>query len=264
MATLANLSTRAQVLTGDNVIIGGFIITGTGSKKLIVRALGSSLTDQGVAGTLADPTLELHHTDAMGQDVILATNDNWGDASNKQEIIDSGLAPTNSLESAILVDSLAPGYYTAIVRGVDNTTGVALVEVFDLDGAGTSVLANISTRGLAGADDNVLIGGIIILGGSSQEVLLRAIGPSLSAQGVAGTLADPVLELNDKNGNLITSNDNWEDSPQAAQIMASLPPASPAESAILVTLQPDAYTAIVRGADDTTGIALIEAYQLDN
>ena len=171
---------------------------------------------------------------------------------------------TFSLESAILVDSLEPGYYTAIVRGVDNTTGVALVEVFDLDSAGTSVLANISTRGLVEAGENALIGGIIILGGSSsQEVLFRAIGPSLTAQGVTGALADPVLELHDKNGNLITSNDNWQESPQAAQIMAILPPANPAESAILVVLQPGKYTAIVRGADDTTGVALIEAYQLD-
>ncbi|MGH8092169.1 MAG: hypothetical protein ACREIF_01680 [Chthoniobacterales bacterium] len=264
MATLANFSTRGQVLTGDNVIIGGFIIAGTGPKKLIVRALGPSLAGEGVTGALTDPTLELHHTNASGQDITLATNDNWGDASNKQEIIDSGVAPTNSLESAILMDSLAPGLYTAIMRGVDNTTGVGLVEVFDLNAAGTSVLANLSTRGFVGTEDNVLIGGVIILGGSSQEVLLRAIGPSLTGQGVTGALADPVLELHDKNGNLITSNDNWQDSPQAAQIMAILPPKDPAESAILVTLPADLYTAIVRGATNTTGVALVEIYQLDN
>jgi hypothetical protein len=264
MATLGNFSARGQVLTGDDVLIGGFIITGTGPKELVVRAIGPSLTNQGVAGALADPTLELHHTDSSGRDVTLATNDNWGEASNKQEIIDRGVAPTNDLESAILVDSLAPGLYTAIVRGVDNTTGVGLVEVFDLNAAGTSVLANLSSRGFVGTKDNVLIGGLIILGGSSQEVLLRAIGPSLTAEGVTGALADPFLELHDKNGNLITSNDNWQDSPQAPQIRATLPPGDPAESAILITLPADSYTAIVRGAANTTGVALVEIYQLDN
>ena len=240
-------------------MIGGFIVTGSGSKKAIVRAIGPSLTGQGVTGALADPILELHLPDGT-----VVTNDNWINAGNKQEIIDSGVPPTNDAESAILRDSLAPGSYTAIVRGVNNTTGVALVEVFDLNSAGTSVLANISTRGFVGTDDSVLIGGFIILGGSNQEVLIRGIGPSLAGQGVSGVLADPVLELHDKNGNLITSNDNWQDGPQAQEIMAILPPTDPAESAILATLNADSYTAIVRGANNSTGVALVEVYQIDN
>jgi hypothetical protein len=242
-----------RVETGDNVLIGGFIITGTQAKKVMVRAIGPSLP---LVGLLADPTLELH--DGVG--TLIASNDNWMDAPNKQEIIDSTIAPTNDFESAILT-TLDPGLYTAIVRGVNATTGIALVEAYDLDLATRSILANISTRGLVQVGDNVMIGGIIILGVDPQEVLLRAIGPSLP---VAGALADPTLELHDKDGVVIASNDNWR-SDQEADIMATnIPPTDDAESAILMTLTPDAYTAIVRGKDDTTGIALVEAYQLDN
>ncbi len=161
----------------------------------------------------------MHHSE-NGNDTIIATNDNWMTATNKQEIIDSTLAPTNPLESAILIDSLDPGTYTAIVRGAAITAGIGLVEVFDLNsGTSPSILANISTRGLVGTGDEVLIGGIIILGASDQEVLIRAIGPSLTAQGVSGALADPVLELHDKNGNLIISNDNWMDAPNEQEII---------------------------------------------
>jgi hypothetical protein len=246
-------------------LIGGFIITGTDSKKIIVRALGPSLTAQGVDGALADPTLELHHSE-NNNDTVIAFNDNWMDASNKQEIIDSTLAPTNELESAILIDSLDPGTYTAIVRGVNILAGIGLVEVFDLNsGTSPSILANISTRGLVGTGDKVLIGGIIILGASDQEVLIRAIGPSLTAQGVDGALADPVLELHDKDGNLIISNDNWMDAPnEQAIIDTTIPPTDPAESAILMTLAPGNYTAIVSGKNGTSGVALVEAYQIDN
>jgi hypothetical protein len=224
------------------------------------------LTAQGVDGALADPTLELHHPDTMGNDMIIATNDNWMDAPNEQEIIDSSLAPTQPLESAILIDSLDPGNYTAIVRGVNILAGIGLVEVFDLNsGTSPSILANISTRGLVGTGDKVLIGGIIILGASDQEVLIRAIGPSLTAQGVDGALADPVLELHDKDGNLIISNDNWMDAPnEQAIIDTTIPPTDPAESAILMTLAPGNYTAIVSGKNGTSGVALVEAYQIDN
>ena len=262
-ATLGNISTRGQVLTGDQVMIGGFIINGTDSKKVILRAIGPSLTPFGVVGAMADPTLELHHTE-NNQDVTLATNDNWMDAANKQEIIDSGLAPTNNLESAILEDSLDPGAYTAIVRGVNNTTGVALVEAYDLDTAGASVLANISTRGFVGTGSDVLIGGIIITGGSDQQVLIRAIGPSLTAFGVADALADPMLELRDKDGNLIISNDNWKETQEQAITATGLAPTNDAESAILATLSAGPYTAIVSGKNGTTGVALVEAYQIDN
>ena len=252
-STLGNISTRLRVETGDNVLIGGFIITGTQPKKVMVRAIGPSLP---LAGVLADPTLELHD----GAGTLIASNDNWMDAPNKQEIIDSTISPTNDLESAILM-TLEPGLYTAIVHGVNNTTGIGLVEVYDLDLAADSILANISTRGLVQTGDDVMIGGIIILGTDPQEVLLRAIGPSLP---VAGALADPTLELHDKDGVIIASNNNWRSDQEADIIATTIPPTDDAESAILMTLVPDAYTAIVRGKDDTTGIALVEAYQLDN
>lgn len=247
-------------------MIGGFIITGSDSKKIIVRAIGPSLAGQGVNDFLVDPMLELHHPDSMGNDTIIATNDNWMTAANKQEIIDSTLAPTDPLESAILIDNLDPGTYTAIVRGINITAGIALVEVFDLNsGTSPSILANISTRGLVGTGDNVLIGGIIILGASDQQVLIRAIGPSLTAQGVSGALADPFLELHDKDGNLITSNDNWMDAPnEQAIIDTGIPPTENAESAILATLPPSNYTAIVSGENGTSGVALVEVYQIDN
>ena len=239
--------------TGENVLIGGFIITGSQAKKVMVRAIGPSLP---LADVLANPVLELHD----GAGTLITSNDNWMDALNKQEIIDSALAPSNDFESAILT-TLDPGLYTAIVRGVNDTAGIALVEAYDLDLAADSILANISTRGLVQTDDNVMIGGIIILGTDAQEVLLRAIGPSLP---LTGALADPTLELHDKDGVIIASNDDWR-SDQEADIMATgIPPTDDAESAILMILTPDAYTAIVRGKDNTTGIALVEAYQLDD
>jgi uncharacterized delta-60 repeat protein len=252
-STLGNISTRLRVETGDNVLIGGFIITGSQAKKVMVRAIGPSLP---LADVLADPTLELHD----GAGTLITSNDNWMNAPNKQEIIDSTIAPTNDLESAILM-SLDPGLYTAIVRGVNDTTGIGLVEAYDLDLAADSILANISTRGLVQTGDDVMIGGIIILGVDPQEVLLRAIGPSLP---VGGTLADPTLELHDKDGVTIASNDDWRSDQEADIIATTIPPTNDAESAILATLTPDAYTAIVRGKNDTTGVALVEAYQLDN
>jgi hypothetical protein len=251
--TFGNISTRLKIETGDNVLIGGFIITGSQAKKVMVRAIGPSLP---LAGVLANPTLELHG----GAGALISSNDNWMDAPNKQEIIDSTIPPTNDLESAILM-SLDPGLYTAIVSGVNDTTGIALVEVYDLDPGVDSILANISTRGLVQTGDDVMIGGIIILGTDAQDVLLRVIGPSLP---LTGALAGPTRELHDKDGLTIASNDDWRSDQEAEIIATTIPPADDAESAILMTLAPDAYTAIVRGKDNTTGIALVEAYQLDN
>jgi T5SS/PEP-CTERM-associated repeat protein len=252
--TLGNISTRLRVETGDNVLIGGFIITGTQDKKVIIRAIGPSLP---VADALPDPFLELH--DGSGQ--LLDSNDNWVDSPDKQAIIDSTIPPSNDLESAIVATLPAnSSAYTAIVRGVNDTTGVGLVEVYDLDRSVDSKLANISTRGLVQTGDNVMIGGFIVLGKSSQKVIVRAIGPSLP---VSGALADPTLELHDGNGALLEANDNWMDSPNKQAIIDStIPPTNPLESAIVATLVPGNYTAIVRGVNDTTGVALVEVYAL--
>ena len=251
---VGNISTRLSVGTGDNVLIGGFIVTGTEPKQVIARAIGPSLP---VPGVLADPILELH--DSTG--ATIATNDNWMGSADKAAIVDSGFAPTEESESAILM-TLDPGFYTTIVRGVDETTGVALVEVYDLDLSVDSKLANISTRGFVQTGDNVLIGGLIILGNADTSVLIRAIGPSLADAGVDGVLADPVLELHGANGDLITSNDDWKDTDQAAIEATGLAPTDDNEAAILATLSPGNYTAIVRGQGDTTGVALVEVYDV--
>jgi hypothetical protein len=257
-ALLHNISTRAFVQTGDNVIIGGLIITGSGQKKVIVRAIGPSLVNHGITNPLQDPTLELHdHTGA-----VIASNDDWMNAPNKQEIIDSGLAPSNNLESAILT-SLSPGDYTAIVRGVNNGTGIALVEGYDLDPAAGSKLGNISTRALVQTGDNVMIGGLIITGTGQENVIVRAIGPSLAQYGITNPLADPTLELHDGNGALIAFDDNWKDSQEAEIQATGLAPSNDLESAIVAPLAPGNYTAIVRGKNDTIGVALVEAYGLN-
>jgi hypothetical protein len=255
---LQNISTRAQVLTGDNVMIGGFIITGSGQKKVILRAIGPSLVNHGITNPLQNPTLELHdHTGA-----VIASNDNWMDAPNHQAISDSGLAPSNNLESAILT-RLDPGAYTAIVRGMSNSTGVALFEAFDLDRTASSKLGNISSRAFVQTGDNIMIGGLIISGASSEDVVVRALGPSLTQYGIANALADPMLELHDGNGALIVSNDNWKDTQQTEIQATDLAPSYDAETAILRTLAPGNYTAIVRGKNDTIGVALVEVYGLN-
>jgi FG-GAP repeat len=250
-ATLGNISTRLRVETGDNVLIGGFIVTGPEPKRVILRAIGPSLP---LAGKLADPTLEL-----VGPGGTIASNDNWR-TTQEAAIIATSVAPSKDLESAIVATLPANGSaYTAIMRGVNNSTGIGLIEVYDLDSSADSQLANISTRGLVQTGDNVMVGGLILLGSSPQEVLVRAIGPSLPLN---GTLADPTLDLYDGNGTLLTSNDNWRDT-QEADIMATMiPPTDDAEAAILQTRPPAAYTAIVRGKNGTTGIALVEVYNL--
>jgi hypothetical protein len=250
-ALLGNISTRLSAQTGDNVLIGGFIVTGTQPKKVLIRAIGPSLP---LTGSLADPKMELHDSSGM----LLDTNDNWKDAANKQAIIDTTIPPQNDKESAILI-TLEPGAYTAIVSGVNNTTGIALVEVYDLDLTVDSKLANISTRGLVQTGDNVMIGGFIVLGTEAQKVMVRAIGPSLP---VPDNLDDPTLELHDPNGTLLAANDDWV-SDQGLDILATtIPPLNDKESAIVATLLPQAYTAIVRGVNGTSGVALVEAYAL--
>jgi hypothetical protein len=257
---LGNISTRLNVGLNDDVLIGGFIVRGSAPKKMILRATGPSLTGDGVIGAMADPTLELH--DSTG--AIIATNDNWQSSAQASEISASGLAPRNPLESAIIA-TLQPGNYTAIVRGVNNTTGIALVEGYELDSTATRMV-NISTRGHVGVGNDVLIGGFIVTGSDSKTLIVRALGPSLGtgSNPLAGVLVNPVLELHDRSGNLLSSNDDWVSSPQHAAIVASgLAPSNSVESAILTTLTPGNYTAIVRGANNTTGIGLVEVYDLD-
>jgi hypothetical protein len=252
---MLNISTRLNVQTDDNVSIGGFIITGNASKKVIVRGIGPSLL--GLSPLLADPVLELHGPNGS----LILSNDNWKD-TQQTEIQNSTLAPTNDLESAI-VATLVPGNYTAILRGNNGTAGIGVVEMYDLDVASDSKLANISTRGFVQTGSDVMIAGFIFgNGAASEKVIIRAIGPSLT--GVTNVLADPTLDLHDNNGTLLMSNDNWKDDAiQAAQIIATgLPPQDDFESAIVTTLPPGAYTAIVAGKNGVTGVAVAEVYHL--
>jgi M6 family metalloprotease-like protein len=251
---LGNIATRMNVGTGDSAGIGGFIITGTEPKAVVVRGIGASLP---VPNALLDPVIELHNFSGE----IIAVNDDWEDAATAPNVIATGLAPTAHLESA-LWKVLAPGAYTVVVSGYNNSTGVGLFEVYDLGRPADSKLANISTRGFVDRGDNVMIGGTIVVGSQSTQVLVRAIGPSLTGFGVPNALQDPVLELHDGNGALIVQNDDWRANQEAQITAAGLAPADSRESAILGTLAPGAYTAIVRGNGNSTGVALVEAYQL--
>jgi hypothetical protein len=258
-----NISTRARVQTGDNVLIGGFIVTGNDPKKVIARAIGPSLkvNDIPVPGRLADPMLALH--DESGAQVDF--NDNWRDSPQRTEIESSTLAPGDDREAAI-VRTLVPGRYTAIVRGKGNDTGIALVEVYDRDGAAKSQMANISTRGFVETGDNVMIGGFIVGNQNAPtKIVVRAIGPSLTGKRVPGALEDPLLELHDGNGAIFAINDNWRDDPGATEIQSKqLAPTDERESATLQTLAPGNYTAIVRGEKNATGVALVEVYHIGN
>lgn len=250
-----NISTRLLVETGDNALIGGFIVTGTQSKKVIVRAIGPSLIPF-FPDALADPTLELRN----GSGGLILANDNWR-TDQEAEIIATGIPPTNDSESAIVATLPAnASNYTAIVRGVNNGTGIGVVEAYDLDQTVDSKLANISTRGLVQTGNNVLIGGLIVLGQGPLRVIVRAIGPSLP---IAGVLSDPTLELRDGSGALVASNDNWRTDQEAEIIATGIPPTNDFECAIVRNLTAGNYTAIVRGVNNTTGIAVVEAYNLN-
>ena len=258
--SLGNISTRAFVQTGNNVMIGGLIVSGGGPKKIILRALGPTLAQPpfNVPNALANPLLELHASTGA----LITSNDNWGSAANAAAISSSGFAPPNNLESAVLT-SLNPGNYTAIVRGVNNTTGVALIEAYDLDSTAGSEFGNISTRGFVQTGNNVMIAGVIVKGPDSENVLIRGLGPTLSQFGVTNVLADPTLDLRDANGNLISSNDNWKDTQQTQIQATGLAPPNDKESAISATLSPANYTAILRGKNNTTGNGLVEVYALN-
>ena len=271
---LANISTRAFVQTGDNVVIGGFIVQGTQTKRVIIRAIGPELSQYGVPNVLANPTLELHN----GTGALIASNNNWATtiiggiitANQVQDIRSSGHAP-GERESAIIAD-LPPGNYTAIVRGVNDMTGVALVEAYDLSPESSSSLGNISTRAFVQTGDNVMIGGFIVQGTLPKRLIVRAIGPELTQYGVPNVLANPTLELHNGTGALIASNNNWTTTiidgiitaNQVHDIQTSgYAPGNGFESAIIGNLPPGNYTAIVRGVNNTIGVALVEVYDLD-
>ena len=246
-----------RVQAGDNAGIGGFIITGSAPKHLLLRAIGPSLV--GVPNALADPVLELHGPGAFAT----VTNDNWrDDPVQEAAILATGIQPTNNLEAAIDT-TLNPGAYTAILRGKNNTAGVALIEIYDLSQAVMAKLANISTRAFVSTGDNIVIAGFALGGHSGTDrIVVRGLGPSLAALGVINALADPMLELRDGNGALLIADNNWQDdSGQAAELTAAnLAPANPLESGISVTLPPGLYTALLSGMNNSAGIGLVEVY----
>ena len=274
-----NISGRVIVQTGDQVGIAGFIVKGSGFKRFIARAIGPSMAVNGqpVPGRLMDPVLELH--DSNGQ---VVTNDNWRTGGQEAEIQASGLAPADDREAAI-IRTVPAGNFTAVIRGANNTTGIGLVEIYDLGTVGAAEeatkieqadaptaaieLGNLSVRGDVQTGDNILIDGIILRGGNPDRVVFRALGPSITSNGnpVPGTLQNPTMEVRDVNGALLRSNDDWEQAPNAAEIQSTgLAPSDSRESAVLLSLSAGNYTSIVRGVNDTTGIALSETYKLDN
>lgn len=254
-----NISTRSRVQSGDSALIGGFILTGSDSKQVLIRALGPSLGANGMPGALNDTTLDLY--DASGQ--LVASNDNWKD-SHQAQIQATGIAPSDPLESAILTTLNGNSSYTAVVRGKNGATGVGLVEVYDLGLGANSKLANISTRGFVDTGDNVMIGGFIVGGsaGNQTRIVVRAIGPSLGQFGITNALQDPTLSLYDSNGSVLSTNNNWRDGHQPEIIAAGLTPTDDRESALFQSLPPGAYTAIVSGMNGTVGVGLVEAYNV--
>jgi arylsulfate sulfotransferase len=254
-----NLSTRGLVSVGDNVLIGGFIVSGTDPKTVVLRALGPSLSGFGLSDVLRDPVLKVYNSSGA----LIATNDDWQGDPNHFIVESNGLVPANLSESA-MARSLAPGAYTVIVRGKDTNPGIGLVELYDISPLSNSKLGNISTRGSVGTLDNILITGFIIGDVDSATVIVRAIGPSLAAYGVSGVLSDPTLTIYDSTGSVIASNDNWQDNVNSIDIGKNgLAPPNLSESALVLHLPAGAYTAIVRGANDTTGNALVEVYGLN-
>jgi hypothetical protein len=255
-AQAVNLSTRMRVQTGNNVGIGGFIITGTAPKHLLLRAIKPLF---GFPDPLFDPVLELHGPGPF----VTITNDNWrDDPAQEAAIINTGIPPANDLEAAIDT-TLDPGAYTAVVRGQNNTSGVALVEVYDLSQAIPAKLANLSTRALVGTGNDIVIAGFILGGHTGNDrIIVRGIGPSLTATGVSNALADPALELRDGNGELLAANNNWQENPtQAAALTAAgLAPTNNLESGLTAALPPGLYTALLAGQDNGTGIGLVEVY----
>jgi len=255
LAKATNISTRGMVGTGEDVLIAGFIISGSQPKKVIVRALGPTLGTLGVSGVLADPTIVVVNSSK----VVVASNDDWR-STQEAQIAASGFAPRNNLESAIIA-TLPPGSYSAVVSGKNGGTGIGLVDVYELD-ATTSIFQDLSTRGFVGTGDNVLIGGLIIGNGEQPLIVVRAIGPTLGSFGITQPLQDPTLEVRDANGGLISFENDWQDNTPTAVKAVLLQPQDSREAAVVLSLPAGNYTAIVRGKNGTTGVALVEAYRI--
>jgi endonuclease/exonuclease/phosphatase family metal-dependent hydrolase len=258
---LLNISTRVHVLDGDRVAIAGFIVTGVMPRRVVIRGIGPSLAAAGITDPLPDPVLELY--DAAGR--TIAMNDNWKQAQEKL-IVATGIAPANELESAIIVTLPAHNAsYTAILRGSNNGQGLGLIEVYDLAPSANTKLANIATRGFVGTEKDVMIGGLIVgpVNGAAAKIVVRAIGPSLGGSGISGALQDPTLDLVNASGAVIRSNNDWKQGGQDADLIAvGLQPSDDRESALMETVSPGHYTAIVRGVQDTMGVALVEVYNV--
>jgi hypothetical protein len=259
--TLLNISTRARAETGNNVLIGGFILgKGSATKNVVVRALGPSLGARGIISPLLDPSLQLF--DSSGR--LVASNNDWMSDVNAQQLIDSGLAPADSREAALFI-SLSPAAYTVVVTGVDGAQNIALVEVYDLDSLNTPQLLNISTRGLVDIGDGVMIAGTVIGGTTGQAIIIRGLGPSLASHGVADFLPNPTLSIVNSLGVVVATNDDWQNDPAAADILAAgLAPTNTLEAATLLGLLPGSYTAILSDLSGSTGIGLVEIYNVTN
>jgi hypothetical protein len=246
-----------RVETGDRIGFGGFIISGSGPKHVLIRAIGPSLARYGIVDALADPVLEVHGSGSFAT----ITNDNWRDTQQNQ-IAATGLPPTNDFESAIDA-TLVPGAYTALVKGKNNTAGVALIEVYDLDQTGLSRLVNLSTRAFVSTGNDIVIAGFVLSEGNGNDrIVVSGIGPSLSGLGLSSVLANPTLELRNSNGSLVLTSNDWQDDPdQAAELTAAgLAPTNNLEAAIAATLPPDLYTALLAGLNNGTGIGVVEIY----
>ncbi|MFT5134779.1 MAG: polyhydroxybutyrate depolymerase [Gammaproteobacteria bacterium] len=251
-ARLFNIATRGFIGTGENVLIGGVIISGAENKTVIIRAKGPSLAGAGVSGVLPDPQMVLFSGATQ-----INSNDDW-ELHENMNLVPDNLKPTNSSE-AVIVTTLAPGAYTVIVNGVNNEEGIGIIEVFELDDTGSTRIVNIATRGFVGTNDNVLIAGLIVTGTGAGKVIIRAKGPSLTSLGVAGVLADPKITLL-QGSTAIDSNDNWQDHAEVTNIPNNLKPDNDLEAAIYKELAPGAYTAIVEGVGGATGVGIVEVF----
>ncbi len=256
-ARAVNLASRVSVGAGEKVAVGGFIVTGPDSKRVVLRGIGPSLQSRGIAGALPNPTIELFNS----ANTSVVVNDDWKDSPQAAEIAATGLAPTNDRESAVL-QTLTPGSYTVRMSAKDGVAGIGVVEIYDVGASANSNLANLSTRGFVGNNDDVLIGGVIIDNGGAPITVVRAIGPTLMSAGIAAPLLDPTLTLYDNNGTQLGVNDDWRQGQPTAAKATLLAPGDDRESVIVASLPAGNYTAVVRGKNGATGVALVEVYRI--